>query len=102
MSDELDQTPEETKSSRRRRNAKERLVAEQEAADLHTVLSTPEGLRLMWRILGMTEIFNEGFHTNALTMARYAGRRSIGLQIIGEITPEDYLAMQAFNMKKEG
>lgn len=102
MSEELDQTPEETKSSRRRRNAQQRIDAAQDAADLHAVLSTPEGMRLMWRILGMTEIFNEGFHTNALTMARFAGRRSIGLQIISEISTEDYLSMQAFNMKKEG
>jgi len=60
------------------------------------MMGNRSGRALMWHLLGQYGVFHEGFSDNALVMARSAGRRSSGLelmQLIDNFTPEKYAKM---------
>lgn len=72
--------------------------------DLRAVLSTVEGQRLVWRLMGECGIHQDSFNSNALVMARNEGRRSIGIFIEMEVArecPEKFLEMQLLASKEE-
>lgn len=58
----------------------------QEIGDLRAMMSTKQGRRHMWRLLGRCGIYHESFHLEALIMARNEGRRYIGLQYLSLMT----------------
>lgn len=57
----------------------------QELTDIDKIMSTPEGSRFMWRVLGMCGVFQSSFSADALHMAFREGQRNIGLKIQGDI-----------------
>lgn len=94
-------SPEDVRSKRTKRE----LGIEQEQADLKAVMATPQGQRLLWRVLSRAGIHQSTFDTNALKMAFFEGRRDMGLWLeseIAKVCPELYLEMQLHNTKEEG
>jgi hypothetical protein len=75
----------------RERKQTQRLKRINELDDIRAVLSTPQGRRVVWRILGMTHLYKESFTGNSTTFYN-EGQRSIGLQLLGELTAADPLA----------
>ena len=54
--------------------------------DLQTVLKTPQGRRVLWRILQAAQVRQHGFIPgDALATAFHCGQRSIGLFLLGEV-----------------
>ena len=72
---------------------------EQNRDDLGVVLSTLQGRRYLWRLMGECGVYALGFHhEDTHTTALDSGRRSVGLNLTTEITthfPDAYLQMQA-------
>lgn len=54
--------------------------------DLQTVLKTPQGRRVLWRLLQAAQIRQHGFVPNdSAATAFHCGQRSIGLFLLDEI-----------------
>lgn len=73
--------------------------------DLRWVMSTAQGRRFMWRLLGDCGVFRASFNPEAATMAYLEGKRGIGLQAMAHIDracPEQYLRMQEEQVKRDG
>lgn len=76
--------------------AASRLAANRIKRGAQYLMGNRAGRSLMWHLLGQYGVFHEGFSDNALVMARAAGRRSAGLelmQLIDSFTPEKYAKM---------
>lgn len=71
---------------------KEKQVRELELSDLAVVLNSPEGRRVMWRLLGYCRVFAEVFADNPTQMAFNCGGRNVGLFLMNEITATDETA----------
>jgi hypothetical protein len=74
-------------------------LRDRELNDLRVILSTPEGRRLIWRILSEARIFHDGYtHGDAGYGTTYnCGRRSIGVWTLAEVMeakPEAFMQMQ--------
>lgn len=55
-------------------------------ADLNTVLKTPPGRRLLWRLLQAAQVEHHGFVPgDPYATAFHCGQRSIGLFLLGEL-----------------
>jgi hypothetical protein len=68
----------------------------QELMDIDTLMSTPAGSRLIWRLLTLSGIFRSSFSSDPLIMAMNEGQRNIGLRLLSDLTeacPEKYLNM---------
>lgn len=86
-----------------KRKSKAQLKREQEVHELKTVLSTKEGMAVVWRILEKTGPFTGSFTGNSHTFFK-EGRRSIGLELIAEINeanPRAFALMQLAIVDKE-
>lgn len=75
--------------------------------DMKTLLSMPEGRRILTWILELTGPYRDIFSTNALTMGNLSGQRVIGLKLTDAMAvadPEAWVAMQLeiLNPNKEG
>lgn len=74
------------------------LQREQEIADLRAVMSTAEGRRFIWKMLGDAGVFSPTFIAGAPDVSAFnEGARNVGLRLLGDITseaPEQYLIMQ--------
>jgi hypothetical protein len=60
------------------------------------MMGNRSGRALMWYLLEQYGVFQEGFSSDALILARTSGRRSAGLQLmqlIDTFTPEKYQKM---------
>ena len=69
--------------------------AQQDKLDFQWVVSTEQGRRFLWDLLGFTGIYRSSFTGNSSTFFN-EGRRDVGLRIMGQIhehAPEAYLAM---------
>jgi hypothetical protein len=69
---------------------------ETEDADLKWLMGSRRGRRIVWKLLEDAGVFQDTFHTNALIMARQAGYRLYGMQLLQRINlvcPEMYLKM---------
>jgi len=85
----------ETRDTNRASAAK--LARQVEANDWKRQLSTSEGRRFVWRLLGDCGVFRSSFTGNSETFFN-EGRRSVGLNILTAIeahTPEAYALMSA-------
>lgn len=73
-----------------------RLLANRIKSGAQYMMGNRSGRALMWYLLEQYGIFQDGFSSDALVMARSSGRRSAGLQlmqIIDTFTPEKYAKM---------
>ena len=61
--------------------------------DLHAVLQTAEGRRLLWRYIKRCGVWEPSFRENPLVMAKNEGERGIGLMLVGECEEADPEAM---------
>ena len=64
---------------------KAKLLRQQHIDDIESVLSTPQGKRLIWRILEYAGVFRTSFTADPYTTAFNEGRRSSGLFLLDEI-----------------
>lgn len=74
---------------------RDKLRAERDAADLKAVLSTAQGRRFFWRLVGKTGLLRSSMTGNSQTFY-LEGRRSIGIELWDEMeqtAPEAYLLM---------
>lgn len=62
---------------------------ERELGDLRAVLSTVEGRRLLWRLLGKFKWGQAVFNVDATVMAFNAGMQNAGNFLVSEITEAD-------------
>ena len=81
--------------ARRRREA---LEHEELLTDFRKVLSTPEGLRVLWYVLSQGFIFRSCFTGNASTYFN-EGKRDLGLRILELVDEADGSAFEA--MRRE-
>lgn len=67
-------------------------------ADLHAVLKTPPGRRLVWRILQAAQVEQHGFVPgDPYATAYHCGQRSVGLFLLAELmqaSPAAYAQMR--------
>lgn len=73
-----------------------KLAAETLKRDVQALMGTRSGRRLAWYLLAQYGVFQEGFSSNALELARTSGRRSAGLQLlelIDTFAPGQYAKM---------
>lgn len=82
----------------------DKLKGEQLKADLQWLLNQPQGRRLLrhW-LLGLGGLHRTTFSTNALVMAMAEGKRSMALDIEGELTnafPEGYALVLSEHFKE--
>jgi hypothetical protein len=74
-------------------NEQKRLKAEQDAADIRWLMSQPQGLRFITRVLEETAVHRTSFHNSGQVMALNEGRKMVGYWLVGELTehaPEPY------------
>jgi len=93
---ELDPVYDAEAINKRKAIARKRLK-EREQSDLRKVLSTPEGRRFIWRLLGETRIFRGCFSLNGLEMANNEGKRDMGLFVLKDLLeshPDAFAQMQ--------
>ena len=88
--------------------AKRQTLAEaelmREVSDMRAVLATPEGERTLYRLLGLTGLFNCSFNTNGLAGAFNEGKRQIGLLMLARIEVADpwaFIRMQTTNLNEK-
>ena len=67
----------------------ERTEAEQAKADLRFVLASPQGRRVLWRMLGRTHLFESGWSPDPAAVHFAAGERNVGLWLMHEINHAD-------------
>ena len=74
----------------------------QEKNDLRSIMDTAHGRRFIWRLLGHTGVFENGFHTDPGIMAYKQGSRKIGVDLLIDIGCDfqrQYLTMQTEALK---
>lgn len=79
------------------RRKQEKLTQVQHDNDTRAVMSTREGRRYVWGLLGDAGVYRTSFTGNATTYFN-EGKRDIGLRVLADITracPEQYLVMQS-------
>lgn len=80
------------------RERRQRQYAEQIRADMKTLLSMPEGRRVLWDLIGDCGVFKESMETNARSYVQM-GMRNLGLSLINRVTDADQEAY--FQMMRE-
>lgn len=78
--------------------AKAKFAREGELNDISAILKTPEGRRVVWRILTQCKTFGSVWHGSALIHYN-AGQQDIGHWLLSEITQSDEELL--FKMMKE-
>lgn len=68
----------------KRAENKEKLLRERELEDLNYVMSSQQGRRLMWRLLGHCKVFESVFETSA-KIHYNSGKQDVGHYIMSEI-----------------
>lgn len=74
-----------------------------ELSDLHEIMSTPAGRRLLYALIDRCGVFGSAFDKDTHTMAFLEGRRSVGIdftQQLQEAVPEFYLQMIVEHAKR--
>jgi hypothetical protein len=69
-----------------------------ELNDMRAVLNTPQGRRVMWRLLEHTQVFASIWHQSAL-IHKNAGRQDVGHFVMAEIEAANQESL--FTMMKE-
>ncbi len=86
-----------------RKDRKRYQVADQETADdLQAVLNTPQGRRVLWRILEHSKLLAPDMFTGNSTTFHNLGRRDEGLWLYNEIVsvdPDKFIDMMKLQLK---
>jgi len=88
----------------KRRKTKAQLAEDQHKADLQAIMATPGGRRERWALLSSCGVFGDTGSIDPMTVGRFLGRRSLGLELLSEvmaICPNEYLVMQSEAMKRD-
>lgn len=88
----------------KKRKSKAKLLQEQDANDLHTVLSTVGGRNVMWRILTSCGIYKSSYDGDPTATVFREGRRSVGLELLAVIlssSPQAYADMSLEAAKRK-
>lgn len=80
---------------------KQALARRQQLEDLRGVMSTSEGRRFMWRLLGETNLFALSYTGNAETYFR-EGRRSVGLNLFKDLHEACHKLYQQMEQENSG
>jgi hypothetical protein len=85
---------------------KEKQAKDKRKRDVKKVLSTAEGRRFIWDLIGRGCIFNSIYSPDTHEMARLEGRRQLALEIFLEVNNEHtdaYIQIQAeyLSLKKQ-
>lgn len=75
----------------------QRREREQQLTDLREVLATPQGRRVLWRLLGFTELYHCALEQDERADHARRGQRKVGVWLLQEICaadPEMWLQMQ--------
>lgn len=75
---------------------RDRMAAECEESDVRWLMGSPQGRRIIWRMLNRTGVFRSSYSSDALAMAFAEGNRNIGLQLLAqvhELCPDQYPEM---------
>lgn len=75
---------------------RDKLVRDNEEADLKWLMGNKRGRRVIWRLLDQAGVFRLSFNTNAMSMAFAEGNRNFGnrtLSLIHSHCPELYPQM---------
>jgi len=67
-----------------------------EIADINVIMSTKGGRNFICRVLDQCGVFSDSFDPDTHQHAKNAGRRQVGLWLIGELeeaTPGEYLTL---------
>ena len=75
---------------------REKLVRDNEEADLKWLMSNKRGRRIVWRLLDQAGVFRLSFNTNSMQMAFAEGNRNFGLRMLSmvhSLCPELYPQM---------
>jgi hypothetical protein len=102
MKDEPYDSGNETQVKHKKTRAQ--LREETHKADWRAQMSSVQGRRFVWAWLSETGIYRDCTATESYQLGRFAGKRSFGLQILGEllsICPNEYLLMQSEAMKAQ-
>lgn len=78
------------------RKDRNKLLAQQERADVKWLMGQPRGRRIIWRQLAKAGVFRTSFNTNAMQMAFNEGSKNAGyelLAMVNEVAPDKYLDM---------
>lgn len=78
------------------KDVRERVVLENEEADVKWLMSSKRGRRMVWRLLDQSGVFRLSFNPNAMHMAFAEGNRNFGnrmLALVHSLCPELYSAM---------
>ena len=71
------------------RKTKAQLVREKELADLHLLLSTPNGRAVMWRILEHCRFHTYGYIADVQFLNYLGGQREVAGWLVDECTKAD-------------
>lgn len=88
----------------REATAKEKLMIDQEAADMKAVLETPQGRRMLWRFMEASGVYTQSAVQSGSWTYFNEGRRCIGNMILSKILqagPEYYLQMMNENKENK-
>lgn len=95
----IDPIQEEKDAARKEEFRKRR--AERDRSDLKKVLEMPEGRRFLWKLMSGSRVFSSIFTNNALEMSFREGRRTIGLEILQQITNASPDALTRMQKERE-
>lgn len=70
-------------------------LAAREQSDLAKVLSSPEGRRLVWRVMAFAGVYQPSYSAEAHWQTNFnEGKRSVGNLLLKDIPPEVELSMK--------
>jgi len=81
-----------------------KILEQQDAEDIRTVLSTAAGRRFIWRILDQSKMLAPDMFTGNSTTFHNLGKRDLGLWLYNEIMgadPKGFLAMMENQLKEQ-
>lgn len=93
-----------SESAQKLLKAHEELAVRQEHNDLLGVMSSPEGRRFVWRLIGSAGVYQQSFAADPMATAFNEGRRAGGLALLvrlQEEAPDLYLEAQREHIAAE-
>lgn len=87
--------------TRNERDEQLKQKAAKRVLDFRALLEIEAGRNVLWWLLEETNTFHEDFTPNSMTLSRMSGRRSVGLQVLGEMLEADELALSRLMVERK-
>jgi len=90
--------------SKAEKRLQEKILQENEDADIKWLMGSKRGRRILWRLLDQTGVFRLSFNTNSMQMAFAEGNRNFGnrmLQMIYSNSPDQFPTLLKENNQNE-